>query len=57
MNELSRDYVLYTEASLRLSSLLVLLSPPQTVVYELFKKTLGSGPVYAALGNHDTQQS
>jgi len=41
MNELSRDYVLYTE----------------TVVYELFKKTLGSGPVYAALGNHDTQQS
>ncbi|KAJ7473924.1 Metallo-dependent phosphatase-like protein [Mycena galericulata] len=39
MNELSRDYVLYTE----------------TVVYELFKKTLGSGPVYASLGNHDTQ--
>ncbi|KAJ7775364.1 Metallo-dependent phosphatase-like protein [Mycena metata] len=41
MNELSRDYVLYTE----------------TIVYELFKKTLGSGPVYAALGNHDTQQT
>ncbi|KAF7373118.1 Sphingomyelin phosphodiesterase [Mycena sanguinolenta] len=33
------------------------LSRDYTVVYELFKKTLGSGPVYAALGNHDTQQS
>ena len=26
----------------------------QTVVYDLFKKLLGSGPVYAALGNHDS---
>ncbi|KAJ6467127.1 Metallo-dependent phosphatase-like protein [Mycena vulgaris] len=33
------------------------LSRDYTVIYELFKKTLGSGPVYAALGNHDTQQS
>ncbi|KAF8132234.1 Metallo-dependent phosphatase-like protein [Mycena galopus ATCC 62051] len=41
MNELSRDYLLYTE----------------TLVYDLFKKALGSGPVYAALGNHDTQQT
>ncbi|KAF8274298.1 sphingomyelin phosphodiesterase [Lactarius quietus] len=37
-NELSRDYVTYTE----------------TVVYDLFKRMLGSGPVYAALGNHDS---
>ena len=26
----------------------------QTVLYDLFKRMLGSGPVYAALGNHDT---
>lgn len=26
----------------------------QTVIYDLFKRTLGGGPVYAALGNHDT---
>ncbi|TBU62077.1 Metallo-dependent phosphatase [Dichomitus squalens] len=37
-NQLSRDYILYTE----------------TVIYDLFKRTLGAGPVYAALGNHDT---
>ncbi|KAN0117949.1 Metallo-dependent phosphatase-like protein [Russula decolorans] len=37
-NQLSRDYVMYTEA----------------VMYDLFKRTLGSGPVYAALGNHDS---
>jgi len=23
-------------------------------MYDLFKRTLGSGPVYAALGNHDS---
>ncbi|KAH8111897.1 Metallo-dependent phosphatase-like protein [Phellopilus nigrolimitatus] len=37
-NELSRAYVEYTE----------------TVLYDLFRRMLGSGPVYAALGNHDT---
>ncbi|KAF9270730.1 sphingomyelin phosphodiesterase, partial [Marasmius fiardii PR-910] len=37
-NQLSRDYVQWTE----------------TVVYDLFKRMLGSGPVYAALGNHDS---
>ncbi|KAH8099275.1 sphingomyelin phosphodiesterase [Cristinia sonorae] len=37
-NQLSRDYVTYTE----------------TVLYDLFKRTLGSGPVYAVLGNHDS---
>ncbi|KAI0273987.1 Metallo-dependent phosphatase [Russula aff. rugulosa BPL654] len=37
-NQLSRDYVMYTEA----------------VMYDLFKRTLGSGPVYPALGNHDS---
>ncbi|KAG5341682.1 hypothetical protein C0989_007909 [Termitomyces sp. Mn162] len=37
-NELSRDYVEYTE----------------TILYDLFKRMLGTGPVYAALGNHDT---
>ncbi|KAL0580838.1 hypothetical protein V5O48_001214 [Marasmius crinis-equi] len=37
-NQLSRDYIRYTE----------------TVVYDLFKRMLGSGPVYAALGNHDS---
>lgn len=26
----------------------------QTVVFDLFKRLLGSGPVYAALGNHDS---
>ena len=24
------------------------------MMYDLFKRTLGSGPVYAALGNHDS---
>ncbi|KAF9486347.1 Metallo-dependent phosphatase [Pholiota conissans] len=37
-NQLSRCYVEYTEA----------------IVYDLFKRLLGSGPVYAALGNHDS---
>ncbi|KAI0347728.1 sphingomyelin phosphodiesterase [Trametopsis cervina] len=37
-NQLSRDYVTYTE----------------TLLYDLFKSTLGAGPVYAALGNHDS---
>ncbi|KAF8481747.1 Metallo-dependent phosphatase [Russula ochroleuca] len=37
-NQLSRDYVMYAE----------------TVLYDLFKRTLGSGPVYTALGNHDS---
>ncbi|KAH9962705.1 Metallo-dependent phosphatase [Lactifluus volemus] len=40
-NELSRDYITWTE----------------TVVYDLFKHTLGPGPIYAALGNHDTYNS
>ena len=26
----------------------------QTLAYDLFRKMLGSGPVYATLGNHDT---
>ncbi|KAH9858229.1 sphingomyelin phosphodiesterase [Lenzites betulinus] len=37
-NQLSRDYISYTE----------------TIMYDLFKRMLGTGPVYAALGNHDT---
>ncbi|KAJ7361161.1 sphingomyelin phosphodiesterase [Mycena albidolilacea] len=37
-NQLSRAYVEYTE----------------TLLYNLFRKTLGSGPVYAVLGNHDS---
>ncbi|KAJ7201347.1 Metallo-dependent phosphatase [Mycena pura] len=37
-NQLSRSYVEYTE----------------TILYDLFKRTLGSGPVYATLGNHDS---
>ncbi|KAI0375428.1 sphingomyelin phosphodiesterase [Pilatotrama ljubarskyi] len=37
-NQLSRDYVLYAEA----------------VMYDLFKRMLGAGPVYAVLGNHDS---
>ncbi|KAF8079019.1 Metallo-dependent phosphatase-like protein [Lyophyllum atratum] len=37
-NQLSRGYVEYTEA----------------IMYDLFRRMLGSGPVYAALGNHDT---
>jgi len=26
----------------------------ETVVYDLFKNMLGSGPVYVTLGNHDS---
>ncbi|EJD54425.1 sphingomyelin phosphodiesterase [Auricularia subglabra TFB-10046 SS5] len=37
-NQLSRDYVMYTE----------------TVVFDLMKRFIGGGPVYAALGNHDS---
>jgi hypothetical protein len=37
-NQLSRDYVEYVE----------------TTLYDLFKRMLGSGPVYATLGNHDS---
>ncbi|KAJ6486083.1 sphingomyelin phosphodiesterase [Mycena vitilis] len=37
-NQLSRSYVEYTE----------------TLLYDLFRRTLGSGPVYAVLGNHDS---
>ncbi|EJU00868.1 hypothetical protein DACRYDRAFT_116765 [Dacryopinax primogenitus] len=37
-NELSQTYVEYTE----------------TVLYDLYKKYLGSGPIYAAIGNHDS---
>jgi sphingomyelin phosphodiesterase len=37
-NQLSQDYIKYHE----------------TVLYGLFRKMLGSGPVYAALGNHDS---
>ncbi|KAJ7146299.1 Metallo-dependent phosphatase-like protein [Mycena epipterygia] len=37
-NQLSRDYIEYTE----------------TLLYDLFRRTLGSGPVYATLGNHDS---
>ncbi|KAJ7455920.1 Metallo-dependent phosphatase [Mycena galericulata] len=37
-NQLSRAYIEYTE----------------TLLYDLFKQTLGSGPVYAVLGNHDS---
>ncbi|KDR85605.1 hypothetical protein GALMADRAFT_234571 [Galerina marginata CBS 339.88] len=37
-NQLGRAYIEYTE----------------TIVYDLFKRMLGTGPVYAALGNHDS---
>ncbi|KDQ63152.1 hypothetical protein JAAARDRAFT_188759 [Jaapia argillacea MUCL 33604] len=37
-NQLSRDYIMYAE----------------TLIYDLFKRLLGSGPVYPALGNHDS---
>ncbi|KAJ7665113.1 sphingomyelin phosphodiesterase [Mycena polygramma] len=37
-NQLSRSYIEYTE----------------TLLYDLFRRTLGSGPVYAVLGNHDS---
>ncbi|KAF8899142.1 Metallo-dependent phosphatase-like protein [Infundibulicybe gibba] len=37
-NQLSRAYMEYTES----------------IMYDLFRRTLGSGPVYAALGNHDS---
>jgi hypothetical protein len=29
----------------------------QTVVYDLFKRLLRSGPIYAVLGNHDSYNS
>ncbi|KAG6897501.1 hypothetical protein C0992_000931 [Termitomyces sp. T32_za158] len=37
-NQLSRNYIEYAE----------------TILYDLFRRMLGTGPVYAALGNHDT---
>ncbi|KZT73123.1 Metallo-dependent phosphatase [Daedalea quercina L-15889] len=37
-NELSREYTVYTE----------------TLLYDLMKRMLNTGPVYAVLGNHDT---
>ncbi|RDB29530.1 Sphingomyelin phosphodiesterase [Hypsizygus marmoreus] len=37
-NQLSRGFVQYVE----------------TIAYDLFRRMLGSGPVYAALGNHDS---
>ncbi|CCL98101.1 uncharacterized protein FIBRA_00095 [Fibroporia radiculosa] len=37
-NELSREYTLYSE----------------TILYNLLKQKINSGPVYAVLGNHDT---
>jgi len=37
-NQLSREYITYTE----------------TLLYKQMKRWLGSGPMYAALGNHDT---
>ncbi|KAK7063751.1 SER THR protein phosphatase family protein [Favolaschia claudopus] len=37
-NKLSQAYVEYTE----------------TLIFDLFRKTLGSGPIYATLGNHDS---
>ncbi|KAJ7597385.1 Metallo-dependent phosphatase-like protein [Mycena floridula] len=37
-NELSRDYVEYNEQ----------------ISYDLFKRTLGPGPIFGTLGNHDT---
>ncbi|KZT07671.1 sphingomyelin phosphodiesterase [Laetiporus sulphureus 93-53] len=41
MNELSRQYTVYTE----------------TVLYDLIKRLINTGPVYAVLGNHDTYQT
>ena len=51
-----RDYIMYTEVRIHVwsdenSPVLILI---QTVLYDLFKRMLGSGPVYAALGNHDS---
>ena len=40
----------YTWSQINLS----VLNPRKSVVYDLFKRMLGSGPVYAALGNHDS---
>lgn len=31
-----------------------LLTALQTVLYDLFRQMLGSGPMYVALGNHDS---
>ncbi|TFY56868.1 hypothetical protein EVJ58_g7377 [Rhodofomes roseus] len=41
LNELSREYTVYTE----------------TVLYDLMKRMINTGPVYAVPGNHDTYQS
>ncbi|OSX66906.1 hypothetical protein POSPLADRAFT_1072083 [Postia placenta MAD-698-R-SB12] len=39
-NQLSKEYTVYSE----------------TVLYDLLKRQINSGPVYAVLGNHDTYQ-
>jgi hypothetical protein len=31
-----------------------LITSLKAIVYDLFNRLLGSGPVYAALGNHDS---
>ena len=52
--QLSRDFVMYTEVRRRKLSSRQSLIIKQTVMYDLMRKYLGSGPMYAALGNHDS---
>ncbi|KAF8963912.1 Metallo-dependent phosphatase-like protein [Flammula alnicola] len=48
-NQLSRSVV---QRSILLDTLVA--DCQKTIVYDIFKRLLGSGPVYAALGNHDS---
>ena len=55
-NELSREYVMYTEVRFHLYAKCDAVdeSFQKTVLYDLFRQMLGSGPMYVALGNHDS---
>jgi len=53
-NQMSRDYVMYTEVCVLAFVIRQKLTMSQTIVYDLMRQYLGSGPMYAALGNHDS---
>jgi len=53
-NQMSRDYVMYTEVYVLAFAIQQKLTMSQTIVYDLMRQYLGSGPMYAALGNHDS---
>lgn len=49
-----REYTLYAEVNALPSPDVTAHEMNQTLLYDLMKRTVNTGPVYAALGNHDT---